>query len=228
MRQLIRWCRESPRRLRQVFRPGETDAPSPMPPAAPENGRRRILVVCSSNACRSPFAAQALQRSLGDEEWQVVSAGTRAREDEPVSDHVCAAAAEHGVDLSSHRSRKVTPELIRSSELVIAVSRHQVGELLELETGARRRIRLLRGFHPLPDSWGLSGARQMTVDGEEVSDPLAEDLEGHLDGYRQLTNAVAELSRFIMRREASRRARERRPPLSPPPLPSLWPADEAR
>lgn len=228
MRQLIRWCRESPRRLRQVFWSGETDAPSPTPPAAPENGRRRILVVCSSNACRSPFVAQALQRSLGDEQWQVVSAGTRAREDEPVSDHVCAAAAEHGVDLSFHRSRRVTSELIRSSELVIAVSRPQVGELLELEANARRRIRLLRGFHPLPDSWGLSGAGRTIADSEEASDPGPGDLDGHRDCCRQLTNAVAELSRFIMRREASRRARERRPPVSPAPPPSMWPADEAR
>jgi protein-tyrosine phosphatase len=199
-----------------------------MPSAAPHNGRRRILVVCSSNACRSPFVAHALQRSLGDAEWHVVSAGTHARSDEPASEHACAAAAEHGVDLSLHRSRKVTRELIRSSELVIAVSRHQVGDLMEMDTGARRRIRLLSGFHPLPDAWGLSGVQRTALDAEEVLDPAEEDLEGHRNCCRQLTDAVTELSRFIARREASRRARERKPPLSPQPLPSLWPADEAR
>ena len=104
--------------------------------------------------------AVALQQSLGDDEWQVVSAGTEAEEGRAAPESVCAVAAEHGVDLYAHRSRKITDDLVRSADLVIAMSHEQVESVLEIEPAARRRVRLLGGFHPLPDAWEAApGAR---------------------------------------------------------------------
>jgi len=215
MRELIRWCRDSSRRLRSAVRAGETDAPSPL--VAPQRDRRRVLVVCSSNVCRSPFVATALQRLLGDDEWQVVSAGTDAQEGKAVSDSVSAVAAEHGVDLYTHRSRRVTREMVCTADLIIAMSHEQVRALLEIEPGARRRIRLLGGFHPLPDAWGAASARTAGAGENGASKRSLDDVSCDSDCCRELMTGVAKLSRFILRREASRRPPNGRSPLSTPP-----------
>jgi len=176
-------------------------------------------VVCSSNACRSPFVAQALQTSLGDGEWQVVSAGTEAEEGKGVSASICAVASEHGVDLHPHRSRRVTQDLVSTADLVIVMSNEQVGTILELEPGARRRIRLLGGFHPVPDAWEAANSSRMAlVDNVQAPDRQSDDLTCDRDCCRELLTGVARLSRFIQRREASRTGRDGRSPLSTPPL----------
>jgi protein-tyrosine phosphatase len=217
MRELIRWCRGVSLQLRLIVRPGGNDAPSPMPPVSLQRGRRRILVVCSSNASRSPFVAQTLQRRLGDDSWQVVSAGVDAVEGEPVSDQTSVFAARHGADLSFHRSRRITRELIDTSDLVIAMSHEQVEAILELEPGAGRRIRLLGGFHTFADPWLADGRKAPLADASGAAQ-RTEDAACDEDCYRELIAGVENLSRFIVRREASRRAPHDRSPLSTPPL----------
>ncbi len=219
MREMIRRLLGVSLHLRLTVRPGDNDAPSSMPPLPSQRGRRRILVVCSSNACRSPFVAQALQRNLGDDEWQVVSAGTDATDGEAVPEDKCAAAAEYGVDLSFHRARRVTRELVSSADLVIALSGEQVDALLELEPGATRKVRLLGGFRPTSDAWevGSGTRRSRPAESADAAESQTDSALDHECG-RELIAGVDNLSRFIVRREASRRPPDDRSPLSTPPL----------
>lgn len=214
MRELIRRWRESSLRLLGGFRSDGNNASLATPSGAPVRRRHRILVVCSSNTCRSPFVAQALQRSLGDADWQVVSAGTDASEGEPVPHRMRDAAAEHGVDLSLHRSRRITRELVCTSDLVVALSPRHVDTVLELEPRVRRRIRLLGGFHPLPDAWEphadpRANPRRVVLGRGEIPAPRGENFEIHRDCCRELMSAVGNLSGFVVRREASRSIPER-------------------
>lgn len=205
MRQLIRWYRESPPRLRVVFHAGPNGAEEHRKAVAPlHRGPRRILVVCCGNVCRSPFAAGALQRHLDRSEWQVLSAGTHAAEGKPVTELMRAAAAEYGIDLSAQRSRKVTRSLLRTSELVITMSQRQAEKLLELEPAVQRRIRLLEGFSPQHDVWGLpADPRRVAAAAGEIDDPAGEGFEFHQECCRRLDTAVGQLSRWLSRREGS-------------------------
>ena len=130
-----------------------------------------------------------------------------------------AAAAEYRVDLSAHRSMKVTPSLLRTSDLIITMSQRQAEKLLELEPGIKRRIRLLGGFNPRPNAWGLpADPRKPAATDEEIADPSGEDFEFHRECCERLDAAVAQLSRWVLRREASRPLPAPRPPLSAPVL----------
>ena len=80
----------------------------------------RVLFVCTGNIFRSLTAEHALRRHVGDE-WVVVSAGT---EDFPhvVRHNVRDYLREKGFDVSAHRRRTLTREILDEADLVIAMS----------------------------------------------------------------------------------------------------------
>ena len=71
-----------------------------------------ILVVCSGNICRSPVAEgllrRGVQRRFGSDAPEVSSAGTIGLEGSSATPESVQAAAERGVDISSHVARRLT------------------------------------------------------------------------------------------------------------------------
>jgi protein-tyrosine phosphatase len=87
----------------------------------------RVLFVCSGNICRSPFA-EAVARSMG---FEVESAGVAAIEgNEPTEDAV-AVARELGYDLTSHRARALTEEMLGRADVVVGMTARHLGVLGE-------------------------------------------------------------------------------------------------
>ena len=223
MRELIRWYRESPPRLRLVFGAAAAGvvaaekAVRRAPETFPPSDRRRVLVVCFGNICRSPVAARLLQERLDETRWEVVSAGTNASDGKPASGMMRVAAAEYGIDLSAHRARRVSADDIRNAELVIAMSQHQTERLLKLEPGSGRRIRLLGAFNPQANTWGLPADPYASpASAMEIPDPRGEDLAFYRRCCKRLDVSVDQLARWIVRRDASRRMLPQRRPLSAP------------
>jgi protein-tyrosine-phosphatase len=72
----------------------------------------RVLFVCAGNICRSPFA-EGLARRLAAErglDVEFVSAGEIALDGDRCPPDAVAVAKEYGVDLSSHRARRLTTD----------------------------------------------------------------------------------------------------------------------
>ena len=91
-----------------------------------------VLMICTGNICRSPMAAALLQARLdseGRDDWQVLSAGIRAPAGRPASAYAQAEMEERGLDVSDHRSRGVTEELMERADLVLVMARHHAEEL---------------------------------------------------------------------------------------------------
>ncbi len=84
----------------------------------------RILFVCTGNTCRSPMAEALFNASCGVKHF-ALSAGIAAFDGATASENAVLAMEERGIDLSSHRSRHLTPELLNGVDRVYCMtSRH--------------------------------------------------------------------------------------------------------
>ena len=78
----------------------------------------RVLFVCVKNAGRSVMA-EALFNGMAEGSAEAISAGTIPQEHP--HPEVVATMKEVGIDVSSHRGRRLTDELIRSADRVITM-----------------------------------------------------------------------------------------------------------
>jgi protein-tyrosine-phosphatase len=110
----------------------------------------RIVFVCTGNICRSPIAEAIARDVIGRSGTavEVESAGIAAIDGNPASDRARTVAAEHGLDISAHRARRLTADLAASADLVIAMTAEQATVAERL--GARDVVMI----GPIPDPFG--------------------------------------------------------------------------
>ncbi len=84
-----------------------------------------VLFVCTANRFRSPLAEVAfrdeLEKSGNSATCSVGSAGTWAEPGLPAMQDAIQAAAEFGLDISSHRSRLINYELLKEYSLIVVM-----------------------------------------------------------------------------------------------------------
>jgi protein-tyrosine phosphatase len=118
----------------------------------------RILVVCVGNICRSPMAAALLARRLSKRAPPIVveSAGIAALVGRPADPIAVELMRDRGLDISSHRARQLTEQLLVKTDLVIVM---QQGHVRSIETSfphARGRVHRIGrwGSFDVPDPYG--------------------------------------------------------------------------
>ncbi len=125
----------------------------------------------------------ACGRELGAdaERVEVASAGTAAWEGQPASAGAREVAAKAGLDLSAHRSRRATPELLRSADLILVMEREHARavEALGAEAG---RVHLL-------SEWPEPGEPELPV-----SDPFG----GSMEAYEECLSRIRRHVRRIV------------------------------
>jgi len=85
-----------------------------------------VLFVCTGNTCRSPFAeAVARREGHGDAE----SAGLGAYAGDRSPEDAIVVARELGYDLSSHRARRLTEEMLERADVVVGMTAAHVAAL---------------------------------------------------------------------------------------------------
>lgn len=151
---------------------------------------RSILFVCSGNRCRSPmaaaFATDLLARRAGsrpedllESGYRVGSAGTACLRGSPPTAEAQAAALRYGCDLSSHRSRPLTPSLIEQADEIYVMTAEHRASILAYAADAAERVRLLdRAGRDVPDPYGQGPAEY-----ERVAARLHRAIEERLDDF---------------------------------------------
>ncbi len=109
-----------------------------------------VLIICTGNICRSPMAEASLRQRLQARRGaRVESAGIAALVGRPADPEALAVAAAHGLDLSAHRARQLTPALAAGFELILVLEEEQrraVQELAPLTRGKVHRIGRFGGY----------------------------------------------------------------------------------
>jgi protein-tyrosine-phosphatase len=128
---------------------------------------RRVLVICYGNIYRSAFLAAYLsQQAQG--QIEVRSSGFHKKTGRPSPDRHIAMSSEVGVDLSQHRSSRVTSEDIEWADIVVAMDRHNWHALWLMDTPSHKIIwagALTKGSVEIGDPYQLTDqAAKQTID----------------------------------------------------------------
>jgi len=127
--------------------------------------RKKIGFVCTGNTCRSPMAAALAKQFLAEQfgckvsdlrgqGLEVVSAGVVASNGQPATPEAIHAVRQRGGDISHHKSRKLTVDLIKSCDLLFCMTASHVSEAKRLAGDADTTICLLDEQWEAPDPIG--------------------------------------------------------------------------
>jgi len=127
--------------------------------------RTTILFVCSGNTCRSPMAeaitrqllAQKLslpELELEQRGYSVLSAGSFALPGARATPQAVQAVRDMGADLSNHRSRPLTVELIHQADRIYAMGRSHARAVMALVPAATDKVETLDPTGDIEDPIG--------------------------------------------------------------------------
>ncbi|OHV78166.1 low molecular weight protein-tyrosine-phosphatase [Mesorhizobium sp. ORS 3428] len=156
---------------------------------------KSILFVCLGNICRSPLAEGVFRAVLAERgegrDLVLDSAGTGGwHTGEQPDRRSIAVAAQHGVDISGQRARKVLPEDFSRFDLILGMDRSNVSDLKALAPqDARERIHLYLEF------------AQRTAG--DVPDPYYEDQRAFAAVYRMIREASEALAKRLEARASA-------------------------
>lgn len=151
--------------------------------------RDQILVVCTANICRSPMAegllAHALSGQTGSLRYlRVSSAGIAARPGEFVSANSVAALKKVGLDISGHRARALTQELLDRALVVLCMTRSHSQSISFQASPVPERMHLFRDFLP-------EGAAR------EIADPFGGSLKHYEQSRDEMVEAIPSLLAYL-------------------------------
>ena len=144
-----------------------------------------VLFVCTGNSCRSVMAEGLFRRAVARraKDFVIGSAGVAAIDGYPPMPETVRAMNEIGIDVSAHRSRRLTREMVDRADHIYVMEEAHRQVLLNFWPQAGRKLCLLMDFSPAADKDG----------GRDVPDPIQKTD----DFYRQVLQMIGDCVKKI-------------------------------
>lgn len=143
----------------------------------------RIFFVCAGNICRSPFAEKYWNQHIREQLPNAplaTSAGFINNPGASSPPHCVAAARQFGVDLTSHRSQVVRPDLLEQADAVFVMDLSNYRSLKQSSPNTLNKATLLGFFD--------------RAEAAEIADPFAMGFRETVDVYKRVVDALQGLA----------------------------------
>ena len=146
---------------------------------------KKILVVCTGNACRSPMAEGFLKKYLRMEEgFVVLSAGMSAMDGFMPTNEAVEVMSENDIDISFYRTKPFSKAFEQSADIILVMSGAHKGLILNMMPEAKDKVFLYNEFA------GIKGGN------EDIEDPIGQPLST----YRVVRDCIKQATKAIVKR----------------------------
>lgn len=156
------------------------------------NKIKSILFVCTGNSCRSVMAEGLLKKYLkeaGRNDIEVSSAGISAPENFPPTESTVEVMKLQGVNVSGHKSRNITPDIVRSADLILAMEDIHKEEVLRLVPEAAPKTHLLKEF-------GLE-SKKSDPEGIGIPDPIGKPGKDYQNSLNTIKKEIERIAKIL-------------------------------
>ena len=151
-------------------------------------GKKIILFVCTGNSCRSVMAKGLLEKKLkelGRNDVEVFSAGIAIIGGYRATVETIEIMAREGMDVSGHYTQRVSPQVIKKSDVILVMEKIHEARIVQLAPQAKNRVFLLKEFAKIEDS------------SLDIADPIGKSDADYEQTFYTIKDAVERVGKII-------------------------------
>ena len=174
----------------------------------------KVLFVCTGNICRSPMGELMFPLFFHDDSIVTDSAGVQGLLNSPIDPASALLLAQDGIDSRAFRSKRLTPQLAMSNDLILCFTEHQRRKIVALAPRVRTKTFTLTGFAALCAYCASHGIIQGSTVNErlqsvlrnasmiqsvlgnapDIADPYRKEIEVFQDAHDAIGEAIAQIA----------------------------------